>query len=41
LHYDVSVRMDDGSMRTVNYDAEPGFRAGDKVRFIDGRLTRI
>ncbi|MDB5811403.1 MAG: 17 kDa surface antigen [Betaproteobacteria bacterium] len=40
LHYDVSVRMDDGSLRTVNYDVEPGFRTGDKVRFIDGRLTR-
>jgi outer membrane lipoprotein SlyB len=38
--YDVSVRMDDGTLRTVSYDAEPGFRSGDKVRFIDGRLTR-
>ncbi len=40
LQYEVSVRMDDGSLRTVTYDAEPGFRSGDKVRFIDGRLTR-
>ena len=40
LHYEISVRMDDGSMRNVSYDAEPGFRTGDKVRFIDGRLTR-
>jgi outer membrane lipoprotein SlyB len=38
--YDVSVRMDDGTLRTVSYEAEPGFRSGDKVRFIDGRLTR-
>jgi outer membrane lipoprotein SlyB len=41
LHYDVTVRMDDGTLRTIGYDVEPGFRAGDKVRFIDGRLTRI
>ena len=38
--YEVNVRMDDGTMRTVNYDAEPGFRNGDKVRLIDGKLTR-
>ncbi len=40
LHYDVVVRMDDGTQRTVGYDVEPGFRTGDKVRFIDGRLIR-
>ena len=38
--YAVTVRMDDGSARTINYDVEPGFRTGDRVRFIDGRLTR-
>jgi len=41
LHYDVTVRMDDGTLRTIGYDVEPAFRSGDKVRFIDGRLTRI
>ena len=40
VQYDVTVRMDDGSVRTITYDIEPGFRAGDKVRFVDGRLTR-
>ena len=40
LHYDISVRMDDGTLRAVSYDVEPGFRTGDRVRFIDGRLTR-
>jgi outer membrane lipoprotein SlyB len=40
IHYDISVRMDDGTLRTVSYDVEPGFRTGDKVRFVDGRLTR-
>ena len=38
--YDVSVRMDDGTMRTDSYDTEPGFKTGDKVKFIDGKLTR-
>lgn len=40
LQYDVRVRMDDGSMRTVHYDFEPGLRINDKVRWVDGRLTR-
>ena len=38
--YEIGVRMDDGTLRTVTYDIEPGFRTGDKVRFIDGKLTR-
>ena len=40
VQYDVTVRMDDGSVRTITYDIEPGFRPGDKVRFVEGRLTR-
>jgi outer membrane lipoprotein SlyB len=40
VQYDVTVRMADGTVRTITYDIEPGFRAGDKVRFVDGRLTR-
>lgn len=38
--YDITVRMDDGTMRTVSYDVEPGFRTADKVRFVDGKLVR-
>jgi outer membrane lipoprotein SlyB len=38
--YDISVRMDDGTQRTVSYTVEPGFRTGDKVKFIDGKLVR-
>jgi len=41
MRYDVVVRMDDGTVRTISYDAEPGFRSGDKVQLVDGRLTRI
>ena len=40
VQYDVTVRMDNGSIHTVSYTVEPGFRAGDKVRFVDGRFTR-
>jgi hypothetical protein len=32
--------MDDGNVRTITYNVEPGFRPGDKVRFVEGRLTR-
>jgi outer membrane lipoprotein SlyB len=38
--YDVGVRMPDGSLRTVSYDADPGFKTGERVRFVDGRLVR-
>lgn len=38
--YEVLVRMDDGSTRAIHYDVEPGYRTGDRVRFIDGRLSR-
>lgn len=36
--FDVIVRMDDGNTRSFPFDAEPGFRTGEKVRVIDGRL---
>lgn len=38
--YDVGVRMNDGTLRTVSFDADPGFKTGDKVRIVDGRLVR-
>jgi outer membrane lipoprotein SlyB len=37
--YEVSVRMDDGSVRRVPFDAQPAFRAGDKVRMVNGSLV--
>jgi len=36
--YNVAVRMDDGSTRSFDYDSEPAFRAGDKVKVVEGRL---
>lgn len=36
--YDVVVRMDDGSQRTVRLGTPTEFRSGDRVRVEDGRL---
>lgn len=36
--YDVGVKMEDGSLRTVTYDAPPTWRAGDRVRIVNGTL---
>ncbi len=36
--YEVVVRMEDGSTRVFPYDTEPAFRAGERVRIIEGRL---
>jgi outer membrane lipoprotein SlyB len=36
--YDVAVKMADGSMKTVSYEAQPTWRAGDHVRLENGML---
>lgn len=36
--YDVSVRMDDGSTKTVSYETQPAWRGGDKVRVVNDKL---
>jgi outer membrane lipoprotein SlyB len=38
--YRVTVRMDDGSYRTVSLSSPPAFAVGDKVRVIEGKLVR-
>jgi outer membrane lipoprotein SlyB len=38
--YRVTVRMDDGSFRTVSLSSTPAFNVGDKVRVVEGRLVR-
>lgn len=38
--YRVTVRMDDGSFRTVSLSSAPPFNVGDKVRVIEGKLVR-
>ncbi len=37
--YNVAVRMEDGTNRTFSYEKEPAFRAGDKVKVVDGALV--
>lgn len=38
-HYEVDVRMSDGERRTVTFDTEPVWRAGDKVKVQNGKLS--
>lgn len=39
--YEVVVRMDDGSFRTVTYQSKPPVREGDRVRLRDGQLVLV
>ncbi|HZM44572.1 MAG TPA: glycine zipper 2TM domain-containing protein [Burkholderiales bacterium] len=39
--YEVIVRMDDGSHRTVTYKSPPPVRDGDRVRLRDGQLVVV
>src|SRR6185295_3868089 len=36
--YDVSVRLDDGSTKTVSFETAPSWRAGDKVKVVNETL---
>lgn len=38
--YEVTVRMDDGSSRSVMMDMVPGWQVGERVRIENGALTR-
>ncbi len=35
----VTIRMDDGSYRTISQPIEPGYGVGEKVRIIDGSVV--
>jgi outer membrane lipoprotein SlyB len=37
-HWEVDVRLEDGSQQTLTSRAQPFWHAGDRVRMIDGRL---
>lgn len=39
LVYRVTLRMDDGSFRTISQPNPPAFTVGDKVRVVEGRLV--
>jgi outer membrane lipoprotein SlyB len=36
--WEVSVRLDDGSYRSVSLDTQPAWRSGDRVRYVNGAL---
>lgn len=36
--WEIAVRLDDGSQRTLSSDVEPAWRAGDRVRLVDDKL---
>ena len=38
--YRVTVRMDDGSYRSVSLSSTPALAVGDKVRVVEGKLVR-
>jgi outer membrane lipoprotein SlyB len=38
--YQVIVKMDDGKSRTFNFQKETSYRAGDKIKVVDGKLTK-
>ncbi|HXM82533.1 MAG TPA: glycine zipper 2TM domain-containing protein [Burkholderiales bacterium] len=40
-HWEVTVRLDDGSYQTLSSPAQPYWHAGDRVRFLDGKLQPV
>ncbi len=39
-HYEVIVRLESGGSQAVSYEAEPGFRVGERVKVENGALVR-
>jgi outer membrane lipoprotein SlyB len=39
-HYKITVRMADGSTKSVNQSADPGLLPGDKVKIVDNAVVR-
>jgi outer membrane lipoprotein SlyB len=38
--YQVLIAMDDGKSRTFNFSSPTSYKAGDKVKIVDGKITR-
>lgn len=38
-HWDVVVRLDDGTTQTLRSDSQPFWHGGERVRLLDGRLS--
>lgn len=39
--WEISVRLDDGTRQVLSSDVAPFWNAGDRVRFVDGRLQPV
>jgi outer membrane lipoprotein SlyB len=39
--WEIAVRLDDGSQRTLSSEVQPAWHAGDRVRLVDGQLQRV
>lgn len=39
VHYEISVRMDNGSRQSINAKEAPVWREGDRVKLVDGALA--
>src|SRR5918996_1456082 len=39
--WEIAVRLDDGSQRTLSSEVQPAWHAGDRVRLLDGKLLPI
>ena len=39
--WEITVRMDNGALRTLSTDSAPVWRAGDRVRVINDRLEAV
>ena len=40
-HWEIDVRLDDGSQRTLTAQAQPFWHAGDRVRMVEGQLRPV
>ena len=38
--YQVVVKMEDGRSRTFNFSSATSYRTGDRIKVVDGKLTR-
>lgn len=39
--WEIAVRLDDGSQRTLSSEVQPAWRAGDRVRLVDDKLQPV
>jgi outer membrane lipoprotein SlyB len=41
VRYQISVRLDDDTVRTFTQDQQPTWRDGDRVRIVEGKITLL